>query len=133
MACTKCNHNIVILSESEESLNRDPSTARSFDSLRSFRTGKQPGHASIAKPDAKTTWPLVRVTTESEDNMPTITLPDGSQKLFESPVTVHQVAESIGPGLAKAALAGRVGDTLVDTSHTVEEDTELGNVERQEN
>ncbi len=57
--------------------------------------------------------------------MPTITLPDGSQKLFESPVTVHQVAESIGPGLAKAALVGRVGDTLVDTSHIVEEDTEL--------
>ncbi|MCH7741860.1 MAG: threonine--tRNA ligase [Proteobacteria bacterium] len=57
--------------------------------------------------------------------MPTITLPDGSQKQFESPVTVHQVAESIGPGLAKAALAGRIGDRLVDTSYSIEEDTEL--------
>ena len=57
--------------------------------------------------------------------MPTITLPDGSQKQFESPVTVHQVAESIGPGLAKAALAGRLGDRLVDTSYSIEEDTEL--------
>ncbi len=57
--------------------------------------------------------------------MPTITLPDGSQKQFESPVTVHQVAESIGPGLAKAALAGRIGDRLVDTSYSIEEDSEL--------
>ena len=70
-------------------------------------------------------WPLVRVTTENEDIMPTITLPDGSQKQFDSPVSVHQVAESIGPGLAKAALAGRVDDVLVDTSHTIENDSDL--------
>ena len=57
--------------------------------------------------------------------MPTINLPDGSQKKFDSPVTVHQVAESIGPGLAKAALAGRVDDKLVDTSHTIENDSDL--------
>ena len=57
--------------------------------------------------------------------MPTINLPDGSQKQFDSPVTVHQVAESIGPGLAKAALAGRVDDKLVDTSHTIENDSDL--------
>ena len=48
--------------------------------------------------------------------MPVITLPDGSQRTFEQPVTVAQVAESIGAGLAKAALAGRVDGTLVDTS-----------------
>lgn len=57
--------------------------------------------------------------------MPVITLPDGTEKPFESPVTVAQVAESIGPGLAKAALAGRVGDTMVDTSHLIEEDADL--------
>ncbi|MBL6689626.1 MAG: threonine--tRNA ligase [Pseudomonadales bacterium] len=57
--------------------------------------------------------------------MPVITLPDGTEKPFESPVTVAQVAESIGPGLAKAALAGRVGETLVDTSHLIEEDSDL--------
>jgi len=57
--------------------------------------------------------------------MPVITLPDGSEKPFDSPVSVHQVAESIGPGLAKAALAGRIDGTLVDTSHIIESDTEL--------
>ena len=48
--------------------------------------------------------------------MPTITLPDGSQRSFEQPVSVAQVAQSIGAGLAKAALAGRVDGRLVDTS-----------------
>ena len=57
--------------------------------------------------------------------MLTITLPDGSQKQFDSPVSVHQVAESIGPGLAGAALAGQVDGTLVDTSHTIEKDAAL--------
>ena len=57
--------------------------------------------------------------------MPTITLPDGSQKQFESPVSVHQVAESIGPGLAKAALAGRINGELVDTTYTIDGDAEL--------
>ncbi|MBO6656440.1 MAG: threonine--tRNA ligase, partial [Pseudomonadales bacterium] len=57
--------------------------------------------------------------------MPVITLPDGTEKPFDSPVTVAQVAESIGPGLAKAALAGRVGETMVDTSHLIEEDANL--------
>lgn len=70
-------------------------------------------------------WPLVRVTTESEKDMLTMTLPDGSQKQFDSPVTVHQVAESIGPGLASAALAGKVDGTLVDTSHIIEKDADL--------
>ncbi|MAY56367.1 MAG: threonine--tRNA ligase [Gammaproteobacteria bacterium] len=57
--------------------------------------------------------------------MPVITLPDGSQRSFEQPVTVAQVAESIGAGLAKAALAGRVDGTLVDTSYTIANDAEL--------
>ncbi len=57
--------------------------------------------------------------------MPIITLPDGSERPFDSPVSVHDVAESIGPGLAKAALAGRVDGELKDTSHVIEQDAEL--------
>jgi threonyl-tRNA synthetase len=65
------------------------------------------------------------VTTESEDYMPTITLPDGSQKQFDHPVSIYQVAESIGPGLAKVALAGKINDELYDTSHTISDDVAL--------
>src|SRR5690554_2504805 len=54
--------------------------------------------------------------------MPTVTLPDGSQRSFEHPVSVAEIAASIGPGLAKAAIAGRVDDRLVDTSHVVDHD-----------
>jgi threonyl-tRNA synthetase len=54
--------------------------------------------------------------------MPVITLPDGKQKQFDSPVSVAEIAASIGPGLAKAALAGRVDGRLVDTSFRVERD-----------
>jgi len=54
-----------------------------------------------------------------------ITLPDGSCKSFESPVTVNEVAESIGPGLAKATLAGEVNGALVDASHPIEGDATL--------
>lgn len=57
--------------------------------------------------------------------MPTITLADGSKKDFSNPITVQTVAESIGPGLAKAALAARVGDRLVDTSYLINEDAAL--------
>jgi threonyl-tRNA synthetase len=57
--------------------------------------------------------------------MPLITLPDGSTRLFEQPVTVLDVAASIGPGLAKAALAGRVDGVLVDASHLLAQDAEL--------
>ena len=49
--------------------------------------------------------------------MPDIRLPDGAVKHFDAPVTVAEVAASIGPGLAKAALAGKVDGKLVDTSH----------------
>jgi len=57
--------------------------------------------------------------------MPVITLPDGSQRSFSDPVTVHQVAADIGPGLAKAALAGVVDGREVDTSHLIERDASL--------
>lgn len=57
--------------------------------------------------------------------MPKVVLPDGSEKSFLNPVTVQQVAESIGPGLAKAALAGKVGGKLVDTHYTIQDDTQL--------
>jgi threonyl-tRNA synthetase len=55
-----------------------------------------------------------------------ITLPDGSRRHFEHPVTVSEVAASIGPGLAKAALAGKVDGRLVDTSHRITADAALG-------
>jgi threonyl-tRNA synthetase len=57
--------------------------------------------------------------------MPNITLPDGSVRSFEQPVTIAQVAASIGAGLARAALAGKVEGRLVDTSHLIEHDTQL--------
>ncbi|MBS0510692.1 MAG: threonine--tRNA ligase [Proteobacteria bacterium] len=57
--------------------------------------------------------------------MPNITLPDGSVRSFDHPVTVFEVASSIGAGLAKAALAGRVGGRLVDLSHCIDADAEL--------
>jgi threonyl-tRNA synthetase len=57
--------------------------------------------------------------------MPDIRLPDGSIRSFDQPVTVHGVAASIGAGLARAALAGRVDGVLVDTSHLIEHDAEL--------
>ncbi|MGI9341369.1 MAG: threonine--tRNA ligase [Gammaproteobacteria bacterium] len=57
--------------------------------------------------------------------MPVITLPDGSQKQYAEPVSVAQVAADIGPGLAKAALAGRVDGHLVDTAHPIAVDSEL--------
>jgi threonyl-tRNA synthetase len=54
-----------------------------------------------------------------------ISLPDGSVREFPAPPTVAEVAASIGPGLAKAALAGRVDGALVDTSHRIERDAAL--------
>src|SRR5687768_17777227 len=57
--------------------------------------------------------------------MPVVTLPDGSQRTFDQPVTVDEVAASIGAGLRKAALAGRVDDKLVDTSYVIENDAKL--------
>ncbi|WP_250658705.1 threonine--tRNA ligase [Alkalimarinus coralli] len=57
--------------------------------------------------------------------MPVITLPDGSQRAFDSATTVAGVAADIGPGLAKAALAGKVNGELVDTSYVIENDVDL--------
>ena len=57
--------------------------------------------------------------------MPRITLPDGSTRSFDQPISVQDVAASIGPGLAKAALAGKVDSRLVDTSFVIEQDANL--------
>jgi len=57
--------------------------------------------------------------------MISITLPDGSQRPFEHPVTVLEVAASIGAGLAKAALAGKVNGQLVDASYRIDSDASL--------
>ncbi len=57
--------------------------------------------------------------------MPIITLPDGSERRFDHPVTVAEVAASIGPGLAKAALAGKLDGRLVDTSTPITRDAAL--------
>ncbi len=57
--------------------------------------------------------------------MPQITLPDGSQKSFDQPVSVHELARSIGSGLAKATLAGEVDGKLVDASHEIDHDAEV--------
>ena len=57
--------------------------------------------------------------------MPVITLPDGSQRTFDKPISVHDVAADIGPGLAKAALGGVVDGSEVDTSHVMEQDASL--------
>jgi threonyl-tRNA synthetase len=57
--------------------------------------------------------------------MPNIRLPDGSSKSFPGPVTVAEIAQAIGPGLARAALAGKVDGKLVDTSYRIESDASL--------
>ncbi len=57
--------------------------------------------------------------------MPVITLPDGNKKKFDHPVTIMEVAESIGPGLAKAAIAGRVNGKLIDTCLPIKKDAEI--------
>ena len=54
--------------------------------------------------------------------MPSIRLPDGTVKPFDAPITVAELAASIGPGLAKAALAGKVDGKVVDTSHLIDHD-----------
>src|SRR3954452_212718 len=54
-----------------------------------------------------------------------VTLPDGSRREFPAPVSVADVAASIGPGLAKAALAGKVDGKLVDTSYVIDRDAQV--------
>ena len=57
--------------------------------------------------------------------MPVITLPDGSKKVFEKSVTVLEIAQSIGAGLAKATIAGKVNDVLLDATLPIEKDAEV--------
>ncbi len=57
--------------------------------------------------------------------MPVITLPDGTQKQFDHSVSVMQVAEDIGPGLAKATLGAQIDESLVDASYLIENDSDL--------
>ena len=57
--------------------------------------------------------------------MPAVRLPDGSVRQFDAPVSVAAVAAAIGPGLAKAALAGKVDGKLVDTSYVIDRDASL--------
>ena len=57
--------------------------------------------------------------------MPAITLPDGSRREFDRPVTVQEVAASIGPGLARATLAGKLNGAVVDSSCLIERDAQL--------
>src|SRR6202049_5327623 len=57
--------------------------------------------------------------------MPDVRLPDGAVKHFVAPVTVAEVARAIGPGLAKAALAGRIDGKLVDTSFVIDRNASL--------
>ena len=57
--------------------------------------------------------------------MPVVTLPDGSSREFDSAVSIHDVAADIGPGLAKAALAGKIDGQVLDTSYLIEQDVQL--------
>ncbi|MCH8104698.1 MAG: threonine--tRNA ligase [Proteobacteria bacterium] len=57
--------------------------------------------------------------------MPQITLPDGSKRQFDNPVSIIDIANDIGPGLAKAAIAGKVNGRMVDASYLIDEDVEL--------
>src|SRR5204862_2305875 len=88
---------------------------RVSSALFSFRVGPcfTPSPGSGSNPGSKGTA------------MVNITLPDGSVRSFDQPVTVAEVAAAIGPGLAKAALAGRVNGELVDTTHRIEADADV--------
>ena len=57
--------------------------------------------------------------------MPQVSLPDGSSRQFDQSISVHELAEDIGAGLAKAALAGKVNGQLVDTSFLIEQDSDV--------
>ncbi|MGC3875152.1 threonine--tRNA ligase [Halomonas sp. GXIMD04776] len=57
--------------------------------------------------------------------MPIVTLPDGSQRTFEEPLTIMQLAESIGPGLAKACVGGKINGVAVDAADLIDHDAEV--------
>ncbi len=65
--------------------------------------------------------------------MPVVTLPDGSQRTFERTVTLREVAESIGAGLARAAVAGKVNGRLVDLAWTLESDADVAIITPRDN
>jgi threonyl-tRNA synthetase len=71
-------------------------------------------------------WPFVGATTERNGlKMPQITLPDGSQRQYDNPVSILEIANDIGPGLGKAAIAGEIDNRLFDVSHILESDYHL--------
>ena len=57
--------------------------------------------------------------------MPVITLPDGSQREFDKPVSIYDIAMDIGPGLAKATVAGRIDGELADACDMIEHDAKV--------
>ncbi|MCG7598552.1 threonine--tRNA ligase [Halomonas sp. McH1-25] len=57
--------------------------------------------------------------------MPIVTLPDGSQRTFEEPISIMQLAESIGPGLAKACVGGKIDGVAVDAADMIEHDADV--------
>ena len=66
------------------------------------------------------------VTTERKgDDMPTITLPDHSQREYKEPLSIMQVAQDIGPGLKKATIAGYIDDELHDACEVIDHDVRL--------
>ncbi len=65
--------------------------------------------------------------------MPLITLPDGSKRQFDHPVSINEIAESIGSGLAKAALAGKLNGCLVDLSTLIDNDADLAIITPKDN
>ena len=87
---------------------------------RDARSGESPGRSVCCGSARCAQWRFLQ-----KLSMPVITLPDGSQRTFPTPVTVFDVAASIGSGLAKAALAGKVNERLVDTSHVIDQDAHL--------
>ena len=70
-------------------------------------------------------WPFVGVTTGTGATMPNITLPDGSVRSFDKPVSILDVAADIGPGLAKSTLGGRVNGERHDACDLITEDADL--------
>ena len=73
----------------------------------------------------KNTRPLVMGATGRQSHMPQITLPDGSVRNYDHPVTIAAVAADIGPGLAKAAVAGKVNDVQVDLVDPITDDASI--------
>ena len=57
--------------------------------------------------------------------MPKVTLADGNQRAYPHPLSIQAIAESMGPGLARAAIAGKVDSRLVDTSYVIDKDCAL--------